>query len=403
VTKIADTNTPLPGGGGNFLNFTGQLGGEPVGPAISGSNVAFTASYATNKFALYRSINGVNSLVADNTTAVPQGTGRVFSYFWPPSISGQNVATYGGASGDPFRIGIYTNAAGPLTRVTDNTQSLPRGGGTFLGFSLPSIENDQTTVFGDSSQVVRPQVRNGGVYRGGPSGPLSVIADVQTPVPAGIGFFDEVNCNVATDVAQTAFFGASGVQRGIYKSINGTLQKVADRNTLIPATLSTFAGFSNITIAISDSDVAFIGFEPDTETAGVYVEHNGTIKKIARHGESKPGGGAYNLHLWTPLAMDDDLLAFGDGNVDSQNNIFFTNLNNGMTTRLIAVGMLIEGKTINLLKMGNKSLDDWHLAFWARFTDGSSGIYSIAVPEPALGVGLWIAALYAASRRRRGS
>src|SRR5688500_12751250 len=70
-TKIADTSTPIPGGVGNFVNFSGFASGDVmVAPGLDGNNVAFAGGSSTVNFGSYRSFGGSLALVAKTGNAM---------------------------------------------------------------------------------------------------------------------------------------------------------------------------------------------------------------------------------------------------------------------------------------------------------------------------------------------
>jgi hypothetical protein len=87
VAKVADKNTAVPGGASG--NFT-AIGSNP---SISGSNVVFRAGFggaSLNGVYLY---NGSTlSTVADSNTALPSGSGNFSTTFFEPTVSGSNVS-----------------------------------------------------------------------------------------------------------------------------------------------------------------------------------------------------------------------------------------------------------------------------------------------------------------------
>src|SRR5262249_20594926 len=85
-TKVADTDTPVPGGVNTFGSFSP--------PSVSGSRVAFTAVDSAGSAGVYTWQGGVFRVVADATTGIPDST-ETFTTFGPPSISGQRVAFVG--------------------------------------------------------------------------------------------------------------------------------------------------------------------------------------------------------------------------------------------------------------------------------------------------------------------
>ena len=111
IAVIADTNTAIPGGAGNFTNFGGR-------PSLSGGNVAFRGKglgSPQGPWGIYTDIGGL-SVVADTNTAIPDGSGNFEFFFGRPSLDGGNVAFTG--FGD-LQAGVYTDIGG-LSVVADN-------------------------------------------------------------------------------------------------------------------------------------------------------------------------------------------------------------------------------------------------------------------------------------------
>src|SRR5215471_9026122 len=63
---VADTNTAIPSGTGNFTGVSA--------PAVSGGQVAFKGTGASQQ-GMYEWISGNLSVVSDLNTAIPNGTG----------------------------------------------------------------------------------------------------------------------------------------------------------------------------------------------------------------------------------------------------------------------------------------------------------------------------------------
>jgi hypothetical protein len=113
-------------------------------------------------------------------------------------------------------------------------------------------------------------------------------------------------------------------------------------------------------------------------------------------------GGAGNYTFFGPPAISGGLVAFEGLGFLSQDAIYLSQPNS--LSRIIAVGDVLDGKTISGLTFSNFGLDANSLAFGVSFTDGSSAVYKAMVPEPsALVLSLTILALAAGAgvvRRR---
>jgi hypothetical protein len=133
LSKVVDTNTDIPSGTGKFANISGTPG------KLDGDNVAFRGSASTQD-GIYTSIGGILAMVADKNTAIPNGIGN-FTNFDSPAIDSGAVTFHGRGANSQY--GIYTNRGGALAAVADTNTAIPEGTGTFGGFeSYPSIDGN---------------------------------------------------------------------------------------------------------------------------------------------------------------------------------------------------------------------------------------------------------------------
>ena len=163
-TKIADTNTSIPGGTGNFTLFgapsletgtvtftdfgpSGQTGfySSPIGgplqatsPPTPGGDMASFGLDAGGQLAIFTD----EKVVANTSTPVPGELGTFFSFFGSsPSLDGGNVAFLGHSSSG--NLGIYTDINGFLNVVADT------GSGNFLYFTGDlSIDGEHVAFIG---------------------------------------------------------------------------------------------------------------------------------------------------------------------------------------------------------------------------------------------------------------
>ena len=196
--KVADLNTAIPGGSGNFTTFVPR---NPVTPSIDGSNVAFFGAGSGGQQGIYVSIPqepiipGNPVRIADTSTAIPGGTGNFTSFTHPgpfapsPVISGNNVAFFGAGSGG--QQGIYRVipqdpiVPGNPVKVVDLNTAIPGGSGNFTAIPQePTISGDNVAFLGNGSGGQQ------GLYRAGsPVGPPIKVADLNTAIPGGSGNF----------------------------------------------------------------------------------------------------------------------------------------------------------------------------------------------------------------------
>jgi hypothetical protein len=132
LAAVANQSTPIPSGSGNFASF-GTI------PSLSNVRVAFLGG-GGGQGGIYTDAGGTLAAVADLNTPIPGGSGNFTSFIGNPSLSDGRVAFFGRGGGG--QQGIYTNAGGPLTAVADTSTPIPSGTGTFTGFSPePTIAN----------------------------------------------------------------------------------------------------------------------------------------------------------------------------------------------------------------------------------------------------------------------
>ncbi len=123
---VVSDNTPLPEGGGAFQNFSfGQLSNGVWAFQATGGAIGTTGVYTIP------TSGGTPNVIADNTTAVPGGSGDFVSLS-SPSLNGTRLAFYGtDASGNP---GLYTSSGGTLSVLANSSSGLTIGGAPVTSF-----------------------------------------------------------------------------------------------------------------------------------------------------------------------------------------------------------------------------------------------------------------------------
>jgi hypothetical protein len=113
LSTVADTGaTLIPGGTGTFTSFNPGLTALPVDPCVSGGNVTFWGAGTGGQQGIYAALFGSLTKVADQNTAIPGGTGNFVSFPPSPVISGQNVVFVG--NGGNAQQGVYQVAVDPV-------------------------------------------------------------------------------------------------------------------------------------------------------------------------------------------------------------------------------------------------------------------------------------------------
>ena len=239
ITTVADRNTLVPGGIGDFRGI-GQV-------SLDDANVAFVHSSVAKERIFVADSNGQIQLVADNAD---------FGVFNGISSNGGIVAFIA------RQTSIFDASVGnPPVLVVDVTASFPRpGGGTVLTGFNPSTDNGSIAFL----------VQGNGIYIATLQGTITPVALVGTPLPGGTGNFtgfDSDSPSQRDGIVAFRGFGPSG-QEGIYASIGGSLIKVIDlNNSLDGKTLAhLFLGYE----AVSGNQMAFAAQFIDG-SRGIYV------------------------------------------------------------------------------------------------------------------------------------
>jgi hypothetical protein len=250
LSKVADPNTPIPDGSGNFI--------EVLYPVISGGNVAFLGIGPSDQRGIYL-FNGTSLIkVADLNTPVPGGSGNFVDLWSPPVISGSNVAFLGMGDG----LGIYLFDGTKLSKVADYTTPVPGGSGNFVDFFSPVISGNNVAFSGGD-----PLARYGVYFFNGTV--LSKVADHDTAIPSGSGNFDNIGKPVISGNNVAFPAGGPPYQAGIYFFNGTTLSKVVDRNTPLPGARNFYA-FKGMDI--SGSNIAFLAWDSSVSgQEGIYL------------------------------------------------------------------------------------------------------------------------------------
>jgi hypothetical protein len=284
---LADRSTPIPGGGG-----TGKFTSLDI-PSLSGSTVAFRGSSfrsASSSQAGNYTIEGdLVSVVADKNTVAPGGISPFNSFFGRASIEGGTVAFNGFTTGGVE--GIYRRTNGLLDLVADSTTPIPGGTGNFKFLEGYAAGDEGKVAFIGTVTNRFREVEQQGVYASVENS-LSVIADLNTPIPEGSGNFAKFDSTPSLDGDAVTFRGLgldeSGrfTQVGLYKSLNGSLSMIVDRNTLIPEGTNTFTSFRDF--STDDGSVVFRGSGADFNT-GIFTDFGGALETVIKRGDKLDG------------------------------------------------------------------------------------------------------------------
>ncbi len=368
---VIDTNTPQPGGSGDFTSF-GRY------PAIGDGVVVFRGNGS-----IYVDDAGP-AVVADFTTLVPDGTGA-FIGFGPHIAHHSGITAFRGIG--IAQDGIYADMGGLVT-IADRNTPIPGGSGDFAGFSpsRPAIDG-QRIVFlarGDADQV--------GIYRYD-AGVVTALVDGGTAIPGGVGTFTSFGAfSPSLDNGDIAFRGGGADQDGIYADIGG-LSMIADLTTTVPPDLvETFASFGDVA-AIRGVSVAFRGADA-ADRHGVYLSTAGVLTVVADSETVLPGGDGVE----TFVSFEDPCLgevggglvaAFAATDAAGRGGIYCYSAATGTLMKVVAVDDVIAidtggatvCETVSDVAMGPGAFENNTLVVYAAFADGGLGIYAATIED----------------------
>ncbi len=261
LSVVADMNTAIPDGTGNFTNFDHRI-------CLDGNDVAFTGFGSSGQKGIYLASDGSLSKVADFNTPVPGGSSNFRNFHVTLSLERGVVAFVGwGSSGE---IGVYLFRVGLLTVVADTNTPVPGGSGNFITFRDPSLSGTDAAFVGlDSFQQEGIYISRDGV--------ITVLADANIPIPGGSGNFLHFFATTL-DGSEMAFRGEDSSRRGgIYLASGGSVTLVADTNTPVPEGMGNFTNVGGF--SLDNGNVAFGGFGSSGQE-GIYLSRRGSLQKI---------------------------------------------------------------------------------------------------------------------------
>ncbi len=105
---VADTDTTIPGGSGSFTALGTSVGGSI---SFDGLNVVFRGLGSSDQDGVYTDEGGTLRIVADTNTPIPGGAGNFVGFRRDPSIDSGNIAFAGGDTTGSALGGVYTEIA----------------------------------------------------------------------------------------------------------------------------------------------------------------------------------------------------------------------------------------------------------------------------------------------------
>lgn len=232
--------------------------------------------------------------------------------------------------------------------------------------------------------------------------------------------------------ASVSTFFTTANYKGLWTGTPGNLAKLARLGDPAPGT-ETGTNYFNFGTDIIVNDSGRSAFTAETRNfsmivsgfSGIGTGFPGAVSKLVRDGEAAPGAGAgvrFSNFLYSPLAMNNRNevvffnTLFGSGVTNANDGSLWFADPAGALSLIVREGSLLEVtpgdlRTIASLRFdgGSTNPDSFRsgfndlgqITFGASFTDGSSGIFLVTVPEPGPAVLVIFGGGAAAAFRRR--
>ncbi|MGB0578149.1 MAG: DUF7453 family protein [Limisphaerales bacterium] len=375
VTAASLTFTKVADTGTTIPGGTGNFTAFGNATAVHDGHVVFQARGDNSQSGIYHWANSTLSKVADKNDSVPNGTGTFsFLSFFAFSVLDGRVLFQGAGTGG--ENGLYAWNGGTLTKLVDHTDAIPAGFGNYTSFRLPFQAGDSVAFigYGPNSHVGAYVLSNS---------VITTIADSTTSFPGGtgtFGFSSEVPIEGDT-VAFWAFESSDSSRNGIFVQHNGTLTKIAQTGDTAFGTGQTFSNLQSPPVP-TGGKIVFQGRLADSTLATFRSNLDGTgMEKLLDVNVAIPSGIGNFSSFGGFVAEGSKLVFVGNGSGSPGTGIY--EQENGTSTKVIDLTDMLDGQSFlassQSLKITSRSLQAGDLAFIAAFDGGAAGIYTTAI------------------------
>lgn len=217
LTNLVSTNTPLPGGTGNFT-FAGSA-------TLWQGGMVFSGNGTNNQGGLYHYANGAFSVIVNRAMIYPGGSTNIQSY---AVYAADATRLLIGLQAYDGRQGLFLYDGSALTPIADTTTAIPGGSfGSFASITLARFNGAKLSFFGTGTN------NYSGVFEYN-GGTLTRLLDTTTIFPGTANPLRVLNYAQQGDLLGiTAFDGVSTY--GALTFSNGVLNLIATNNAGIPA------------------------------------------------------------------------------------------------------------------------------------------------------------------------
>jgi hypothetical protein len=387
-TKIADTETPVPGGSGTFSLFADAR-------ALDGDVAVFYAFDALSRAGIYLFRDGLLDVLVDESTRIPGSQDTFTSFFGVSMENGIVTFTAGGPAqipsdsrpGPRLRDLLPTEGILACAVPGDELRAGDCGYAEFEGLFLVRLDDDRLITIANSSEAPfncvsgvdfnelralftggREPVdlfHNHSEAVGGATGPgqLLMVISPDMEVPEGGGrTFVGIDENLVLSGNGYAFAeiieNTFGAVAGIYKFLGDGqgLRVVADSNTPVPGGTGTFMNFAGM-----DFDAGYAAFmgRDSGNAGGVYTETAGGLRVVMDRSTQVPGESFNFLGASNPIAHWQGSTAFSGYWSGGRGLCIEVD---GVLEKVIESGDILDGRVVDSAYTGVQQLNDrWML------------------------------------------
>jgi hypothetical protein len=331
LTRVADLNTAIPSGTGNFTGFSF------FGNDMADGRLIFRGNGSSSQAGLYLFDASGSTLtkIADTSTSIPGGTGN-FTSFGTGFISGSNYATI--ASGSSGQQGIYVTDGSTVTKIADKNSTVPDIGGTYSWSSQLGFDGSSLSFWANISGGSQP----GNIIGGYNGSSLVTLVTTGTTAPGFGTNFTSFGAAPDLEGATVYFSGSVSGGSGLFSiGLDGTgLTSLVTTDTTAPGH-GNFTAFSQPTVenGVLYFQASYSGGQ------GIYYYDGLALSKIIDTDDMLDGKGLSSLSLF-PTGVEGSYLAFRANFSDSSIGIFTTQLAaipEPTTTSQLLAGMAVFG------------------------------------------------------------
>ncbi len=356
--KLVDEATTVPGEGHSFKSFAAPF--EPRF-TLRDQTVHLVAPAATVNFnparGLFRHEAGVLKTLVFTNTVAPDGTPFTDTFY--PTDLGDGAINFSGSSQEGAKQGFYELRGGVVTKILDNTDPIPGGSGTFLGFGGTARRGGRAVGAGQTSSGLTAMFLLDGVT-------VTKIADSDTDLPGVVtGFGGITGVGVFGFDGATAVFGTqtgfapNGASAVIAYTVGSGFEKVADSSDFMPGDAGRFNGFADSDV--DGGSVFFTAFTSSNQKRLFSRTPAGSTVSAANNVGLISAAGARSVYY----TANNGLSRWTDGYIEA----------------VVVPGNTIDGKTVQSVFGVSGQGDD--VAVGIRFGDATHGVYLAAGPQPA--------------------